>query len=251
MALPGPGPNAHVVVTGASSELGAAIARGLATRGYPAVLVDRAGPELTALAAGLPDARAMPADLSRSADRARVRDVVAGDSGVVGLVHAPVAAVGGNLVDAASAEPGELAALLRVSVGAVHELTTAAVGAFVPRGVGAVLTVSSAEAFAPTPGAATRAAAQAFAQSFGDAVHAELRGTGVSMTTLTAPPPDGSAGPLGRALGVGIEQSAEAGVAAMIAGRRSATPGVVSQIGTLAARMAPRTGVLPSPHRWL
>ena len=73
---------------------------------------------------------------------------------------------------------------MRLNVEAVHELT----GAFLPRmveqGSGAILNVASTAAFQPLPGFATYAATKAFVHSFSEAVHAELAGTGVSVTSL-------------------------------------------------------------------
>ena len=51
-------------------------------------------------------------------------------------------------------------------------------------GAGAILNVASTAAFQPLPGFATYAASKAFVQSFSEAVHAELGGTGVSVTCL-------------------------------------------------------------------
>jgi len=263
MALPAPGPNSHVVVTGASSGIGAALARGLATRGYPTVLVARRAESLETLAASLPDARALPADLGDPADRARVRDVVTGDTGVVGLVNAAGIGHTGPLVDVAADEPGVLRDLIELNVTALHELTCAAVGALVGRGEGAILNVSSVAAFAPIPELATYAASKAFVQAFSEAVHAELAGTGVSLTTVspgltrtefdTTDRTESMFDQVPSVLVGEADDVAEAAIAAMVAGRRSVVPGVLNQAGALAARFLPRSALLPSAvaaRRW-
>ena len=51
-------------------------------------------------------------------------------------------------------------------------------------GAGAVLNVASVVAFQPMPSMATYGASKAFVNSFSEAVHEELRGTGVSCTSL-------------------------------------------------------------------
>ena len=54
----------------------------------------------------------------------------------------------------------------------------------VDQGAGAVLNVASTAAFQPLPGFATYAASKAFVHSFSEALHSELSGTGVSVTSL-------------------------------------------------------------------
>ena len=136
----------------------------------------------------------------------------------------------------------------------------AAVGALVHRArasrrTGAILNVSSVTAFAPLPGVASYAASKAFVQSFSEAVHAELAGTGVSLTTLSPGlTRTGFADAAGtdafdtapQAVVGDAETVAEAGVAAMVAGQRSVVPGLVNQLGAAGGRLAPRTLLLPA-----
>ena len=89
--------------------------------------------------------------------------------------------------------------------------------------------MSSVGAFQPVPGSASYAASKAFVQSFSEAVHAELAGTGVSLTTLS---PGATSTEFGEAAGTDLldrvpsaftatpAEVAEAGVAGMVAGRR-------------------------------
>jgi short-subunit dehydrogenase len=49
---------------------------------------------------------------------------------------------------------------------------------------GRILLVASTAAFQPTPGYAVYAAAKSYVLSFGGAINRELRGTGVSCTTI-------------------------------------------------------------------
>ena len=78
--------------------------------------------------------------------------------------------------------------MVALNVTAVHELTLAFVPAMVQRSAGAILNVASLAAFQPLPDMATYAATKAFVQSFSEALHAELAGTGVSCTTLCPVP---------------------------------------------------------------
>ena len=106
----------------------------------------------------------------------------------------------------------------------------------VERGAGAILNVASMAAFQPLPGFATYAATKAFVQSFSEAVHAELGGTGVSVTCLCPGfthtefgaerrRARGGAQAMPGFLWMEAPDVARAGVEAMVAGRRSAIPG--------------------------
>ncbi len=73
---------------------------------------------------------------------------------------------------------------IRLNVIAVVELTHAALGPMVARGHGGVINVSSVGAYQPTPLSATYCATKAFVSSFTNAVHEELRGTGVKAMVV-------------------------------------------------------------------
>jgi short-subunit dehydrogenase len=73
---------------------------------------------------------------------------------------------------------------INLNVIAVVRLTRAAVGPMVERGHGGVINVSSVGAYQPTPNSATYSATKAFVSSFTNAVHEELRGTGVKAMVL-------------------------------------------------------------------
>src|SRR3954451_2458737 len=78
MSLPSPGPGRAALVTGASSGIGAEIARELVRRGHQVVLVARTESKLVALAAELGGgAHALATDLSDREARAGLPDRVA------------------------------------------------------------------------------------------------------------------------------------------------------------------------------
>jgi short-subunit dehydrogenase len=125
----------------------------------------------------------------------------------------------------------------------------------VDRGAGAVLNVASTAAFQPLPGFATYAASKAFVQSFSEAVHAELGGTGVSVTCLcpgftrTEFPENAEAAEAEDSipdfLWMEAPDVARVGIEAMIAGRRTAIPGLKNRASMIGGRMAPRSVLLP------
>ena len=92
-------------------------------------------------------------------------------------------------------------------------------------------------------------------QSFSEAVHTELSGTGVSVTCLF---PGFTHTEFGELAGVGEEEAAapeflfmeapdvaRVGLEAMIAGRRTAIPGLANRVSMLSGRLVPRTLLLP------
>ena len=79
-------------------------------------------------------------------------------------------------------------ALVRTNVEAVVDLCALFVPGMVTRHRGAVLNTASTAAFQPLPGQASYGASKAFVLSYGRALAAELRGSGVSVTTLCPGP---------------------------------------------------------------
>jgi short-subunit dehydrogenase len=127
----------------------------------------------------------------------------------------------------------------------------------VARRTGAVLNVASTAAFQPLPGQAGYGACKAFVLSYSRAVNAELRGTGVTVTTLCPGPVDTG---FGEAAGLTEEESlgalpkfmwvepaevAKVGVDGMARGRPVVIPGASNRIGAAFAHLAPRRFLLP------
>ncbi len=79
-------------------------------------------------------------------------------------------------------------AMIRTDVEAVVDLCTLFVPGMVTRHRGAVLNTASTAAFQPLPGQAGYGASKAFVLSYGRALGAELRGKGVTVTTLCPGP---------------------------------------------------------------
>jgi short-subunit dehydrogenase len=188
MPLPTPSPTSTAVVTGASSGIGADIARELAARGHGVTLVARREDKLQELAAELsavrveviacdvadPDARA--GLFGEIESRGLTVDVLVNNAGI------------GTIGAVAEATVDREIAQVRVNVEAVIDLTTRAVQQMVSRGRGAILNVGSTAGFQPFPGQAGYAATKAFVISYTEALHAELTGTGVTVATLNPGP---------------------------------------------------------------
>jgi short-subunit dehydrogenase len=77
-----------------------------------------------------------------------------------------------------------LAAEIELNVTALTKISNAALAAMVPRGRGFLLNVSSVASFQPSPGLAVYAATKAYVTSLTEALHEEMRGTGVHVSAL-------------------------------------------------------------------
>ena len=81
-----------------------------------------------------------------------------------------------------------VSAMLDVNIKALTRLTHAVLPDLVRAGRGAILNVSSIASLLPLPKMAVYAATKAYVTSFSEALRAELRGTGVSVTALCPGP---------------------------------------------------------------
>jgi uncharacterized protein len=189
MALPNPSPTTTAVVTGASSGIGADIARELADRGHGVTLVARREDRLRELAAELASrvrVEVIACDVADSAARAALFGEV-DHRGLTVDILVNNAGIGTMGAVAKSPVAVEIAQV-RVNVEAVIDLTTRAVQQMVPRGRGAILNVGSTAGYEPFPGQAGYAATKAFVNSYTEAVRAELTGTGVTVALLCPGP---------------------------------------------------------------
>jgi short-subunit dehydrogenase len=258
MALPAPSYGSTIVITGASSGIGADLARQLAERGYNVTLVARRRERLEELAGELREARDVhvdveSCDLGDAKARAQLTGKLrAGEREVVGLCNNAGFGNLGNFIDN---ELEKETQVVRLNIEAVHELT----GAFLPRmveqGAGAVLNVASTAAFQPLPGFATYAASKAFVHSFSEAVHSELSGTGVSVTSLCpgftrtefeqAAGAEDAASKLPGFTWMESDDVARQAIEGMLAGKRTVVPGVLNKAVSTSGRYVPRTLLLP------
>ncbi|MDP9228378.1 MAG: SDR family oxidoreductase [Actinomycetota bacterium] len=190
MGLPAPA-GAAALVTGASSGIGVAIARELAGRGYPLVLVARREELLQSLATELRaerdvEAKVIAADLSDPSERERLATEVQGSGAAVSIL---VNNAGfGSQGDFAHNDPNRMLEMVRVNVEAVVDLTSRFLPGMLRRGSGAIINLASTAAFQPMPGSAVYAASKSFVLSFSEATRTELRGSGVTVTAVCPGP---------------------------------------------------------------
>jgi short-subunit dehydrogenase len=257
MALPPPAEGSTCLVTGASSGIGAEIARELARRGHGVTLLARREDRLRELAAELSKANGIRAevvgcDLTDEAARKRAASEIE-QRGLVVDVLVNNAGFGSAGRFQEIDQENELA-MVRTNVEAVVALCGIYVPAMVERGRGAVLNVASTAAFQPVPRQVTYAATKAFVLSFTDGLHADLHGTGVTATALCpGPVPTEFGGTAGidddlfevPGAAKSPDHVAKVAVNAMDRGRRVAVPGIANRLGALAGQYTPRSIVLP------
>ncbi len=191
MPLPPAATDRTCLVTGASSGIGAEIARELARRGRNVTIVARREDRLRTLADELVAAHGVRADV-RTADltdqgsRAALVDAIAADGlGIDVLVNNAGFSTSGPV---ASADVDREISMIRTDVEAVAALCTMVVPQMATRRTGGVLNVASTAAFQPLPGQAGYGASKAFVLSYSQALRAELRGRGVTVTVLCPGP---------------------------------------------------------------
>ena len=254
MSLPKPDTHATVVITGASSGIGSELALGLARRGFPLLLVARRRERLDELADQVRkefsvDVEVLPLDLSDAKGRAKLAARLSKEP-IAGLCNSAGFGTSGVFHELPVDRESEEVTLNSLTL---MELTHAALPGMVERGAGAVLNIASIAGFQPIPFMAVYSATKAFVQTFSEAVHEELHGTGVSVTVLCPGPVPTEWAEIANAERFSIPLAqvsprdvAEAAIGGMLAGKRSVVPGVVPKAVSTGGRYVPRSLLLPA-----
>ena len=246
------------LVTGASSGIGADLARELARDGHDLVLSARRVEAMAVLARELEGhgaaATVVAADPPHPGAAARLADDLAGRGLTVDVLIGN-AGLGANGPFAQS-EPARNSEMLQVNVVALTELTRLLLSGMVARRRGRILLVSSTAGFQPGPQMAVYCATKAYVLCLGEAIAYELRGSGVTVTTLC---PGATATNFAQVAKTGstnlfksglvpVMTSAEVarrGYQALKAGRRVVITGLPNKLVALAGRLSPRWLALP------
>ena len=246
------------IITGASSGIGAELARVFARNGHALVLVARREARLKALAAELEASGAtapliLPLDLSKHDAVARialaldVRDLepqfVVNNAGF------------GLHGYAAECDRDELLGMIDLNMRALTDLSLAFVDSLT-RHRGGILNVASVAGFLPAPASAVYYASKAYIISFSEALYRELMPMGVRVTTLCPGPVhtefQARAGVTGKKttmFHVPALRVAEEGYQGLMRGKRMVIPGFANKALTLLPRIAPRAWLLAAAGR--
>ena len=180
------------MVTGASSGIGAAIAKELASRGHAVTLVARREERLRSLATELAadhgvDAEVIACDLGED-DRARPARRPSYATGAGWSRCWSTTPASGTRPTSRGSPRERMVEMVRINVEAVVDLTSRFLTGMVDRGRGSVINIASTAAFQPLPGSAVYAASKSFVLSFSEAIRTELRGSGVTVTAVCPGP---------------------------------------------------------------
>ena len=243
-----------VLITGASSGIGAALAKVFAAHGHELALVARRQDRLEALAdeiaaTGRPRPTVFTADL----ERRDAASIIAAELSSQGLEPAIVVNNAGFGLRGAAVvlSRDEQLAMIDVNVRALTELSLMFMDS-VARHRGGILNVASLAAFLPGPGMAVYYASKAYVLSFSEALHRELSERGVRVTALCPGPVptefQARAGmgrvPGARALELSAERVAQIGYDAFMAGQRVVIAGIGNRIVVSLMRLVPNALIL-------
>ena len=160
------------LITGASSGIGEVFARRLAGQGYRVILVARRRERLEKLAADLPGAEIIVADLTADSDLRRVEQFIAARSTLEFLVNNAGFGVPGPYH---SSDLEAQDRMHRLHILAVGRLTHAALRGMMERRKGTIVNVSSVAGFLQAPFSVSYNATKAWMNSFTAGLHIELR----------------------------------------------------------------------------
>ena len=242
------------LITGASAGIGRELARQLANRARTLVLIARREQRLNELRDELRNRNAQLTVQTRVVD-------LCDKSQIDELIHW----LGQNKIEidflinnAGLGDYGSVATsdfdrdnrILQVNMTALTFLSRELLAPMISRRRGAILNVSSSAGFLPIPGMAVYAATKAYVNSFTEALRAEVRGTGVSVTALCPGPvhtefgdvakrPGGEAATGPEFIYVSVEQTARDALAAVEAGKPLVIPGAFMKLAMLLVRITP------------
>jgi short-subunit dehydrogenase len=179
-------PPPSVLITGASSGIGAAYADRFARRGHDLVLVARDEARMRALASRLEqETRAkvevFGADLTSSAQLARVASRLSEDERIGVLVNDAGAGSQHGFLDP---DPDATEQLIRLNVTAVTRLAEAVIPRYLRQGGGTIINISSVLALGPELSGGVYGATKAYVLALSQKLHTELASRGVYVQAV-------------------------------------------------------------------
>jgi short-subunit dehydrogenase len=176
-----------VLITGASSGVGAATAQAIARRGGRVLLVARTRSALEQVAAAITraggTARVYPADVADAADVERMACAVREEEGTPDILINNAGA--GRFLFVEETDPAEAMHMMAAPYFAAFYVTRAFLPEMLRRGSGHIVNMSSPICYMAWPGATAYGAARWAVRGFSATLRADLHGTGIGVTLMT------------------------------------------------------------------
>ncbi|EKO3444375.1 TPA: SDR family NAD(P)-dependent oxidoreductase [Vibrio fluvialis] len=175
-----------VLITGASTGIGAIYADRFARRGHDLVIVARDGAKLETLAARLRqeynvNVDVLPADLTKVSDLEAVEKRLQDDSRIDTLINNAGIAQSGSFVEQT---PDSIEKLIALNITALTRLANAVTPRLVQQGKGAIVNVSSVVGLAPEYQMTVYGATKSFVLFLSQGMHQELSSRGIYVQAL-------------------------------------------------------------------
>jgi len=237
------------LITGATAGLGAEFARACAARGEALALVARRRDRLEALKAELGgDVHIFAADLAREGAAASLIAELAAEGLAVGTL---INNAGFGLAGKFAALPlGRQSEMIDLNVRTLVELCHLVLPAMRAAGRGAICNVASTAAFQPGPNMAVYYASKAFVLSFTEALHHELKGTGIKVSCLCPGPTESEFGEVAGSKSPALERIkgpaapvVRAALKGLDANKAIVIPGLPNKLTAKASRFLPRAAM--------
>lgn len=176
-----------VLITGASSGIGLAIAEWFAQRRHVLILVARSEDKLNELAAGLKDRQGcqvhvFPSDLSQPDAPERLYEALHAARIEPDILINNAGSGSSGLFAASDCQRNQ--AMIRLNVESLTRLSHLFLQDRLPVGQGRIMNMASTGAYQPGPYTAVYYATKAYVLSLSEALAEELRGTGIRITTV-------------------------------------------------------------------
>jgi short-subunit dehydrogenase len=242
------------LITGASTGIGYELARLFARDGFNLVLVARDGLRLIKIGDEFErssdvSVTVLPKDLSQPTATQEIYDELQSKRIDVDiLINNAGFGVSGPFSETNLQKERQM---IQVNIVALTQLTKLFLPAMLTRNFGRILNVGSTVSFLPGPGDAVYCATKAYVLSFSEAIAEELRGTGVTVTTLCPGPTktefaaraDMTDSKIFQGRVSSAQEVAEAGYRALMHGRTTAVVGWANKLLIFSLRFSPRSVV--------
>ena len=242
-----------ILITGGSGGIGAEMARILARYGVTLLLTARSQDQLEAVAdecyrAGS-EAHIYVADLGKHEGATELFNRISEDKREIDILINNAGY--GKIGDFVDHEAEVYADMITLHVETLTVLSRLVLPAMLSRNSGGIMNVASTAAFQPMPRFNVYAATKSYITSFSQALHAEMKSTGIHVSCLAPGPTKTSF--FARADSKKLPPSAPPaetrdvalrGLIGLAKNKRLVVPGVMNQIGAFAPRLAPTSLVM-------